>query len=111
MSGKEKDMLEKEAKEKVAKRSSCLEKVRQIQIQMKLKIEIKKIKKIKIKIKMLTATEIQSITCLPGQRTAHTVEAVNLRRQQKRPARVFSTFTNKLFIALFVVLYIPYLIT
>ena len=32
MSGKEKDMLEKEAKEKVAKRSSCLEKVRQIQI-------------------------------------------------------------------------------
>ena len=32
MSGKEKDMLEKEAKEKVAKRSTCLEKVRQIQI-------------------------------------------------------------------------------
>ena len=31
MSGKEKDMLEKEAKEKVAKRSTCLEKVRQIQ--------------------------------------------------------------------------------
>ena len=109
MSGKEKDMLEKEAKEKVAKRSTCLEKVRQIQIQMKLKIEIKKIKKIKIK--MLTATEIQSTTCLPGQRTAHTVEAVNSRRQQKRPARVFSIFTNKLFIALFVALCIPYLIT
>ena len=31
MSGKEKDMLEKEAKEKVEKRSTCLEKVRQIQ--------------------------------------------------------------------------------
>ena len=88
-------MLEKEAKEKVAKRSTCLEKVRQIQIQIRL----------------MTSTEIQSITCLPGQRTAHTVEAVNLRRQQRRPARVFSTFTNKLFIALFVALYIPYLIT
>ena len=61
MSGKEKDMLEKEAKEKVAKRSSCLEKVRQIQIQIQL----------------MTSTEIQSDTCLPGQRTAHTVEAVN----------------------------------
>merc|ERR1712004_209547 len=46
-----------------------------------------------------------------GQRTAHTVEAVNSRRQQRRPARVFSTFTNKLFIALFVALHIPYLIT
>ena len=106
-------MLEKEAKEKVAKRSSCLEKVRQIQIQiqiqMKIKIEI--IFFLKIKIKMLTATDIQFITCLPGQRTAHTVEAVNLRRHQRRPARVFSTFTNKLFIALFVALYIPYLIT
>ena len=31
MSGKEKDMLEKEAKEKVEKRSTCLEKVSQIQ--------------------------------------------------------------------------------
>ena len=88
-------MLEKEAKEKVEKRSTCLEKVRQIQIQIQL----------------MTSTEIQSITCLPGQRTAHTVEAVNLRRQQRRPARVFSTFTNKLFIALFVALFIPYLIT
>ena len=99
MSGKEKDMLEKEAKEKVAKRSTCLEKVRQIQIT-----------------DTNTNTngdskQIQSISCLPGQRTAHTVEAVNLRRQQRRPARVFSTFTNKLFIALFVALFIPYLIT
>jgi len=34
MHGKEKEMLESEAKEKVAKRSSCLEKVGQIQIQM-----------------------------------------------------------------------------
>ena len=63
MSGKEKDMLEKEAKEKVAKRSTCLEKVRQIQIQ--------------IQIQLMTSTEIQSDTCLPGQRTAHIVEAVN----------------------------------
>ena len=99
MSGKEKDMLEKEAKEKVAKRSTCLEKVRQIQIT-----------------DTNTNTngdskQIRSISCLPGQRTAHTVEAVNLRRQQRRPARVFSTFTNKLFIALFVALFIPYLIT
>ena len=66
---------------------------------------------IQVQIQLMTLTEIQSITCLPGQRTAHTVEAVNLRRQQRRPARVFSTFTNKLFIALFVALYIPYLIT
>ena len=34
MHGKEKEMLESEAKEKVAKRSTCLEKVSQIQIQI-----------------------------------------------------------------------------
>merc|ERR1712062_74258 len=36
MSGKEKDMLEKEAKEKVAKRSSCLEKAKELRTQLKL---------------------------------------------------------------------------
>merc|ERR1711993_128350 len=36
MSGKEKDMLEKEAKEKVAKRSTCLEKAKELRTQLKL---------------------------------------------------------------------------
>jgi hypothetical protein len=36
LSGKEKDMLEKEAKEKVAKRSSCLEKAKELRTQLKL---------------------------------------------------------------------------
>merc|ERR1712088_6836 len=36
MSGKEEDMLEKEAKEKVAKRSTCLEKAKELRTQLKL---------------------------------------------------------------------------
>merc|ERR1712080_505961 len=36
MSGKEKDILEKEAKEKVAKRSTCLEKAKELRTQLKL---------------------------------------------------------------------------
>merc|ERR1711928_100909 len=36
MSGKEKDMLEKEAKEKVEKRSTCLEKAKELRTQLKL---------------------------------------------------------------------------
>merc|ERR1712080_99951 len=36
MSGKEKDMLEKEAKEKVAKRSTCSEKAKELRTQLKL---------------------------------------------------------------------------
>merc|ERR1712083_307284 len=36
MHGKEKEMLESEAKEKVAKRSSCLEKAKELRTQLKL---------------------------------------------------------------------------
>ena len=124
MHGKEKEMLESEAKEKVAKRSTCLEKVWQIQIQIQKEAKRapawKRFDKYKYKYKICgikpntqqrcpkKAMENENLVWHKKKRKLSLPvllyhQAKELRSQlklwkkqrRKRPARVFSTFYNQ----------------